>query len=297
MMVIAGIGIISILVLGLFYLIRQSSQLEIARSRAFQAKLLAESGIALGCHPEIFPGDKVLSQKIRPQERFDVLISSEQSRLNINFLLQEANVPILERLLAIWKVPPGKISQLIARLRDWIDPDDLPRVGGAESEDYAAANLPYLPKNRLFSKAEEMRRVHGFEILDHYQPDWEKFFTVHGSGAVDVNEASADVLQAACDIGEMDADRLIEKRSELDTDGRQYRFKSLDEMRVLLGMTPEQFQLIAPRLTIRGNIRRIESTGNCHGFRHQIRTFVRWKGVAPVFTHWENVNVLTNKNE
>lgn len=295
MMVIVGIGIISILALGLFYLIRQSSQLEIARSRAFQAKLLAESGIALGCHPEVFPGDKVLSQEIRPQEKFGVVISSEQSRLNINFLLQEANISVLERLLTIWKVSPDDISQLIARLQDWIDPDDLPRIGGAESADYANAGLPYSPENRLFSKVEEMSRVYGIEILDHYQPDWENFFTIYGSGAIDVNEASADVIRAACDIDEMSSNRLIEKRSELDVDGRHYRFKSLNEVRIILGMTPEQFQLIAPRLTIRGTFRRIKSAGICYGLQHRIRTFVQWKGPSPVFIHWEYLPKRSHK--
>ncbi|BCR05987.1 hypothetical protein DESUT3_30560 [Desulfuromonas versatilis] len=95
-------------------------------------------------------------------------------------------------------------EELTAALIDWIDEDDTPYVDpdtgatlGTESDYYLRLDKPYPCKNGPFDTLEELALVRGFTpevmklIRDHV--------TVHGSGKININTATAEVLMSLSD--------------------------------------------------------------------------------------------------
>lgn len=106
----------------------------------------------------------------------------ENRKINLN----RAPAEILLRL-------PGMNPEKVAALLDWRDRDSLPSTGGVEAAYYLALQPPYRCKDADLDFVEELELVRGFtqEDIHRLQP----FVTVYGDGRVNINTASADVLQ------------------------------------------------------------------------------------------------------
>jgi type II secretory pathway component PulK len=85
-------------------------------------------------------------------------------------------------------------ERLAAAIMDWRDEDDLPRVTGAERDEYIRAGAAALPANRPFGSVDEVRHVMGMtpELFQVVRP----YLTTAGSGRVNVNAAPEPVLSA-----------------------------------------------------------------------------------------------------
>jgi len=83
-------------------------------------------------------------------------------------------------------------DQLAQAILDWRDEDDLPRIGGAERDEYLKAGAAVLPPNRPFRSVEELRHVMGMteEIYQAALPH----LTLVGSGRINLNAAPRPVL-------------------------------------------------------------------------------------------------------
>src|SRR6202451_915025 len=78
-----------------------------ALNKAFRARQLAESGLAFGIDPQVQNQDRGLLEQVAPDGgRFHVFISSESTKLNINFVLQNGRVDLLSDLFIRWGVSP-----------------------------------------------------------------------------------------------------------------------------------------------------------------------------------------------
>lgn len=105
-------------------------------------------------------------------------------------------------------------DSLVDSLSDWIDNDDVPRPGGAESLQYRTGPKPYKPRNNNFETLDELLLVKGFKtevfgaVSNYLTP-----YSV--DGLVNINTAPKEVLAALSDemTGEL-ADRIIKKRKE-----------------------------------------------------------------------------------
>lgn len=75
--------------------------------------------------------------------------------------LNTASRELLGGLLATAGVPEEEREQLLDAIEDWRDPDDVPRLQGAEDEDYAAAGLSYGAKDGPFESVIELQQVLG----------------------------------------------------------------------------------------------------------------------------------------
>ena len=76
-----------------------------ALNKEFRARQLAESGLAFGIDPQVKNQDRaLLDQEMPDQGRFHVLISSESTKLNINFILQSGRDDLLTKLFVGWGV-------------------------------------------------------------------------------------------------------------------------------------------------------------------------------------------------
>lgn len=76
-----------------------------------------------------------------------VRLQDNRGLLNVNFVEQN----MMSRLLGQLGIPVEKRDAMIDALRDYIDTDDLRRLNGAETSEYAALGLPPPPNDWLAS--------------------------------------------------------------------------------------------------------------------------------------------------
>ncbi|MEG1348361.1 MAG: type II secretion system minor pseudopilin GspK [Hafnia sp.] len=98
-------------------------------------------------------------------------ILDAQACFNLNAINQgdigtdSASYPasVFLQLLRNLQVEPLRAAQVTGALRDWIDGDSEPRIGGAEDEVYMALEVPYLPANQPMQDISELRTVSGVD--------------------------------------------------------------------------------------------------------------------------------------
>ena len=153
-----------------------------------------------------------------------VSIEDEERKIDLNrIMLPNGNAPddrrlaVFQRLLDILAIDRAVADAVV----DWLDNDESPRVGGAESSYYLGLPNPYRAKNDLFDTVGELRLVRGVtdEIYEKLRP----FVTVSSSGMVNINTAPKEVLMslsAGTDLAEggaidaKTADEIIEYRKD-----------------------------------------------------------------------------------
>lgn len=114
-------------------------------------------------------------------------------------------------------IKEDEFNDLCAAIKDWIDPDDEPTTGGAESEYYKNLDEPYEPKNGAFDTPEEILLVKGMQTEWYYGTaeifGIAKYVTVGTQGYINVNTAPKEVLWSLADgISEKMAEDLIDCR-------------------------------------------------------------------------------------
>jgi len=126
-----------------------------------------------------------------------VTIEDEERKINLNrLMLPNGNAPdaqrlaVFQRLLDILEIDRAVADAVV----DWLDNDENPRVGGAESPYYLALPNPYRAKNDLFDTIGELRLVRG--VTDEVYEKLRPFVTVSSSGMVNLNTAPKEVLMS-----------------------------------------------------------------------------------------------------
>jgi general secretion pathway protein K len=154
-------------------------------------------------------GSGVFSIKIRDLER----------KLNINM----ADKPILQQALSLMQVDAADAATIVDSIKDWRDPDDMPEMSGTESDVYLSLNPPYTAKNGPIDDLAELLLVRGVTpelywgpsaashrsqyfqpntrgrqrqpVLPAYPVGLVDLFTAISAGPININTASASVLQ------------------------------------------------------------------------------------------------------
>lgn len=274
---------------------KQQGDMQLAGQGMTRARQLAEMGVAVAAHPMVQPGDPLLRQTVSEIERFEVIRSTEESRLNLNALLNEQGGVVLERVLKSWGFSPADAQGIVALMMDWTDADDLKRrPDSAEKLDYAAAGMPGLPLNRKLASLDEMEPMLRVGEIHAARPDWRSFFTLRGDGRLDVNTASAEVLAAATGATLENAQQLVRKRYGLDELPQtldDVPLTSLDEALALLGLAGQQAADVMSLLTLHGTTVRIESIGTAGDARLGIAVLVRSNAGAARIIEWREFAV------
>lgn len=92
-----------------------------ALNKEFRARQLAESGLAFGIDPQVQNQDRaLLEQQMRDGGRFHVIISSESTKLNINFLLQNGRGDLLSNLFVRWGVALKPANAAVEGLQKYL---------------------------------------------------------------------------------------------------------------------------------------------------------------------------------
>jgi type II secretory pathway component PulK len=123
----------------------------------------------------------------------------------------QADETMLRQFLALGlRIDYTVADRLTQAILDWRDDDDLPRVNGAEREEYLAAGAAVLPANRQFNELKDLRYVLGMtpEIFEQMQP----YLTLVSSGRINVNSAPEPVLLALPGFNQAAATTVLRMR-------------------------------------------------------------------------------------
>jgi general secretion pathway protein K len=166
--------------------------------------------------------------------RFSVTIRDLERKWNIN----AADEPVLRRALTVVGVGAADASTIVDSILDWEDANDDPRMSGAESDFYRTKNPPYFAKNGWVDDLAELLLVNGVtpeiywgpnapahaELVTHlaggaagagsaYPVGLADLFTPISMGRINLNTASAAVLQVLPGVDENIAANIIRARA------------------------------------------------------------------------------------
>ncbi len=137
----------------------------------------------------------------------EIRITDESGKINLN----SADAELLTDFFISRGVEELEALHLADAILDWRDPDDMPRLYGAEIDDYHAAGYPYGPANENFRSVDELQQVIGmtWELFQRV----ESYLTVHsGRGQINPAFASPEVLAAMPDMDQEAAQMFVEER-------------------------------------------------------------------------------------
>jgi len=167
-----------------------------------------------------------------------VKITDCERKININV----ADEVVLNHAMSVTGVEAADASTIVGSILDWIDTDDQTHMGGAESEYYQSFDPPYVAKNGPIDDINELLLVKGVtpelfwgpkysgpssvqkrsgwhtdfgkDVLQtRYQVGLVDVFSPFGMKFVNINTASATVLQMFPVIDENAASSIIQFRS------------------------------------------------------------------------------------
>ncbi len=256
-------------------------------NRDLEAEAMAASGAEVALHPIVNPGSSILHGSLGKNQSFAARMTGEGGRLNLNWIVSGENanrLEILNRYLEIKGIDLNERDRMMDTLLDYVDPDDLPRLNGAE------AQPGYQPKNSLFQRVEELKEVKGWEKITA-RPGWEDDFTIYSTGPIDLAWASRDVLLSLPGMNEQIVDRYLELRRGPDgIDGTEDDpvFESLDEVRLALGFTPDQFAQLSGLIGFKDKVMRVVSVGKSGPATRTIEMIIR-KNPTPQMIRWKEL--------
>jgi general secretion pathway protein K len=180
---------------------------------------------------------------------FSIRITDLERKVNIN-LINEITAPMLQQALQLAGADPADITTISDSFLDWIDIDENPHLSGSESADYIArpnpGYAPYVAKNGPIDDLTELLLLRGMTpelFFGTAEPGGGMFnrpsrpmtlsflntppgssgpvglvdlFTPISAGMININTASAHVLQLVPGVDASLAQAIITTRSGLD---------------------------------------------------------------------------------
>src|SRR2546430_7676433 len=238
-------------------------------NRVLEAEAMASSGADVALSREISPSSPNLHRQMGAGESYDVQITGECGRLNLNFLTQGEDpnkLRILRRYLNLKGIDLNDLDTMMDSLLDWVSQNrGLHHLNACpETDDYHPPDA-----GQLFA-VDELKKVCGWEESTS-KPGWDQDFTVVGNcGPIDLAWASRDVLRSLPGLGDDAVDRFLQLRRGPDgIDGTADDFQFVTtggssvppEVQAALGLNPQQFQQIQALVQFKGPVMHIVSVG------------------------------------
>ncbi len=243
-----------------------------------EACALASSGVAFGCNPQLLKDDPLLSQKTGPGRQFKVMIQSEGSRLNLNYILLSNHREILVNLFTQWGLSIADADHVADCLFDWVTPGDLPSLNGAKAADYAKADLPQRPTGQPFTSFDEVEQVIGMDLVEKARSNWQDSFTLWSSGPLNVSEAPADLIAAVFSLDPKRVFFFTEARNGQDGLAGTADDVKVPDLRTFqgdLGIDDILMTSLGNQVSLDDPIRRVESIGQADGAQVMISVVTR----------------------
>ena len=138
---------------------------------------------------------------------------------------------------------------------------------------------------------EDLIRVRGWEDFT-VRPDWDADFTVNSTGPLDLMWASRDLLLSLPGVNDGMVDQFLSLRrgpDQIENTEDDPEFKSIDEVRVALGLSTEQFKQLAPMVGFRDQVMRVVSVGKSGDVTRTVQMVVRKTGAIPQLITWKEI--------
>lgn len=254
-------------------------------SRVTEAEAMACSGAEIALHPAVQPGASVLRGGLNRAQTYEARITGEGGRLNINWVLageNSARLELLRKFLETKGVDLNERDHMIDCLLDWVDPDNLVRLNGAEDGDN------YQPTNTLLTRVDDLKRVRGWADFVA-QPGWDAELTVNSTGPIDLAWASRELLLSLPGMTEPLVEQFLKMRQGPDGTDDDASFKSMDEVRVALGFSQEQFKQLAALVGFRDQVVRVVSTGKSGDVTRVVQMVIRKAGNTAQLITWKEL--------
>jgi hypothetical protein len=195
-----------------------NSHLEVSANanRVLSAEAMASSGAEVALNPTITPASANLHMKIGGGDSYDVQMTGECGRFNLNLLApggaeNPVMVQALRQYLNIKGVELNDLDVMMDSLLDWISPTrGLRHLNAPEETD------DYHPPHAPLTSVDELRKVFGWADYTSH-PGWDADFTtvIGGCQQIDAAYASRDVLRAF-GIPDDFVDRFLQARHGAD---------------------------------------------------------------------------------
>lgn len=266
------------------------AQLSVSGSsnRILEAEAMACSGAEVALHPAIKRNSPNLKRQVAGRQSYEVRLTGEGGRLNLNWLIageDPVRMEILRKYLEIKGIDLNERDRMIDTLLDWVDPDNLVRLNGAEEDG------DYHPANALLTRLEQVKKIKGWSEFTA-TPGWDDDLTLNSSGPIDLSWASREVLLALPGMTEPLVDAFLQIRQGPDgIDGTEDdpQFKSLEEIRTILGIPAAQFAALNGVVGFKDPVFRIVSVGKSGETTRVVQMVVRKVGNAPQMITWKEL--------
>jgi general secretion pathway protein K len=243
-------------------------------NRKLEAEALACSGAEVATHPQAKPGLPALEGGFGRDQRYEVHITGEGGRLNIKWLAalpeNPARLEILRKYLETKGIDLNERDRMIDTLLDWVDPDNLVRLNGAEDES------GYKPANRMITTLEELKKIKGWGEFTS-EKDWDADLTLDSQGPLNLAWASREILLALPGTDEMRVDQFLALRRGPDgIDGTEDDgVKSITEAEAMLGIPPTQLAQLGVTFMTNDPVRRVVSVGKSGQITRTVRMVIQ----------------------
>jgi hypothetical protein len=254
-------------------------------SQKVDAEAMACSGAEVALHPAIKAGSANLKGSIG-RKTYAARLTGEGGRLNVNWLVageNPARLEILRKYLENKGIDLNEREHMVDCLLDWVEPNTgIHHLNGAtDSEDYH-------PSHTLLTRIDELKKVQGWGEFTS-APGWDDDFTLNSSGPVDMTWASPDVLLALPGMTQESVDRFLQLRrgpDGIDGTDDDAQFRTLDDVRVALGLNPDQFKQLAPLVSFKDPVYRVLSVGTAGNATRTVQLVFRRVGAVPQLITW-----------
>ncbi len=214
----------------------------------------------------------------------EITVSEESGKIYINGLVQPNGTEEPFTLAALRRLGARlKLQEDVWNAAaDWIDSDDMPRSGGAETAYYRTLKPAYSASNHKFMTLTELSLVKGItpDLLGRLRPYLTIFSDQAGSHLININTAPKEVLFALdSGIDDRMAERILERR-------RLTPFKTTGELSQVPGMDSVVTGLIG-KISVKGNLFKITSVARVKDSGRTVEAVVRLSGGAPEFLSWQ----------
>lgn len=248
--------------------------------------------------------------------RFSVKITDLERKVNINL----ADQPMLEQALRLIGVDAGEFGGITASILDWIDPDSNEHMNGTETDSYASLDPPYQAKNGPVDDLSELLLVRGVTpdiywggvATNHlpgafqnkvgfrqpgggvlaYDVGLVNLFTPLSSGQININTASAKVLQMLPFVDENVAAEIIRQRSGpdgMDGSDDDTPFRNPGEL-INAGLNGQVVGQIARYCTVRSRTFEVQVDAEINGYHRYFFAIIGRNSPrdVPILTyHWK----------
>lgn len=258
-------------------------------NRGLAAEAMAASGAEVALHPSVRPSSPNLHRALGARESYDVRITGEGGRLNLNWLTSGEDpirLEILRKYLELKGIDLNERDLMMDALLDWVGPNaGLHRLNAPpETADYRPSHAP-------LTSVDELKKIFGWGEFTS-QPGWEDDFTIDSSGPIDLAWASRDVLRALPGMRDDFVDRFLQLRrgpDGIDGTADDAQFGNLADIQYALGFSPEQFQQLTALVGFNDQVMRILSVGKSGNIARTVKMVVRKSGNIPEVIVWKEL--------